>query len=146
MRRSGRPVVDKFEPQERLFYRLDTAYPVGEAPSGLSVRKPDFSTNREALGGKPIYVLLPEYPDYGIAEFKVVSLPASIPSEGGREYSWAPTHVPLEDNYYHSEVRTYKDRIRCEKSSQVNALVYRIFRQRLSEAMRVIKSYERNMI
>ena len=139
-----------FAQTEKLFYRLEIPYEVGERPTGLAVRNPDFSINREKHGCIPAFVLLPNYPDHGIAEFCVSGIPSPIKSSGGPLYSWAVVHVPEEFNYFHSEVHTLKQSgdgneqpygspVRCEKSSQVNKEVFREFRQRLSEAMTVIK-------
>jgi len=141
MLRAGRPDDQEFAADEELYYRLDVAYEVGERPSGLSVRKPDFSVNRSKHGGAPEYVLLPDWPNHGIAKFHVKGLPHKIKSEGDRAYSWKPAHAPEEKNYHHSEIHTYKGTVRAIKSSQINDLVYREFRQRLSEAMIVIRSF-----
>jgi hypothetical protein len=144
MRRAGRPDDQSFGLDERLFYRLDVFYPVGETPTGLSVRKPDFSVNREKHGGLPEYVLIPKWRNFGIAEFRVKRMPGPIRSDGNKLYSWAPVHVPEEENYHHSEVRSFKEGVRALKSSQVSELAYREFRQRISEAMLVIKAFEEN--
>ena len=138
----GRGEDPDFSPEERLFYRLNENYRVGEQPTGLDVHKPDFSVNREKHGGKPEYVLIPDWPDHGIAEFAVGSIPGPITSEGGKVHSWQVKHVPLDENYHHSEIHTYTNGVRASKSHQVNKTVYRIFRQLLSEQMVVIRSFK----
>jgi len=142
MRRRGRPVDQNFEMDERLFYRLEDAYPVGSHPVGLSVRKPDFSVNREKHGGQPEYVLIPDWMHCGVAEFKCSDLPSELRSEGNVPYSWTVLHVPEDLNYHHSEVHTMKSGQNVHKQSQVSTLLYREFRQRLSESMLVIRCAE----
>ncbi len=141
MRQGGRPAIQDFDAQEKLFYRLEEYYPVGASPSGLSIRRPDFSINREKHGGRAEYVLIPNWPDHGIAEFFVDHLPTNLRTAGAVQFTWSPIHVPEENNYFHSEVHTFKNGTRARKSSQLNDLIWREFKQRLSEKMRVIKSY-----
>lgn len=141
MRRDGRSAKQDFTPGEHLYYRLEQSYPIGSVPSGVSLRRPEFSVNRQRHGGKAEYVLIPSWLDHGIAEFEVRGIPKVLTSSGGVEYNWVAYHDPLDENYHHSEVRTYKGTTRLQRGSQVNDLVYREFRQRLSESMIVIKVY-----
>jgi hypothetical protein len=83
-----------FADTEHLYYRLEEAYPIGSHPLGLSIRNPDFSVNREKHGGRPEFVLIPDWPNFGIAEFTVADLPKPIKSSGGVVYSWKSIHVP----------------------------------------------------
>jgi hypothetical protein len=140
MRRSGRPKRQDFDATEKLFYRLEEYYPIGSSPSGLSVRSPNFSVNREKHGGRPEFVLIPRWGHCGIAVFRVQQIPGPITSPGdAMVYSWKVEHDPLEENYHHSEVWTFKKGSRCDPNSNVSKLVKREFRQRLAEAMRVLR-------
>ncbi len=58
-----------------------------------------------------------------------------------RSLTFPVAHDPYEENYHHSEVSTAKNGTRCLKGTQVSQLVKREFRQRLAEAMVVIKAY-----
>lgn len=140
MLRNGRPILPGFEPNERLFYRLEQFYPVDTHPSGLSLRRPEFSVNRQNPNGKPEFVIIPHWLNYGIAEFIVDDIP-SLESEQGIPFTWHPMHLPDDENYYHSEVHTYKRGSRVQKSGQISELVWRVFKQRLGEKMVVTKSY-----
>jgi len=138
----GRPVDPEFQPSERLFYRFEGPYAVGSSPSGLGVRSPDFSVNREKHGGLPEFVLIPNWLTWGIAQFAVKSIPNAIASDGGVVYTWPLHHTPEEENYFHSEITTLKSGVRCTKSSQVNDIVKKEFRQMLAEQMLVVKAFE----
>ncbi len=118
--RRGRPVDPEFDPAERLFYRFEGEYALGSSLRGLQVRSPDFSVNREKHGGLPVYVLIPNWPDLGIAAFTVSSIPGPVSSEGGIKFSWHIEHVPEEINYQHSEIHTFRGtRPRSEKARSV---------------------------
>ncbi len=142
MRRLGRPADPEFQSSERLFYRFEGCHTVDSAPSGLVVRSPDFSVNREKHGGLPEYVLIPNWLTWGIAEFSVESIPGARTSDGGVEYSWSLQHKPEEENYFHSEITTLKSGEPCTKSSQVNDIVKKEFRQALAEKMLVVKAFD----
>ena len=141
MHRQGRPTDPNFASNERLFYRFEGHYTVGSVPRGLAVRSPDFSVNREKHGGIAEYVLIPDWPDWGIAEFEVGSIPPAKASEGAVSYSWSLQHEPEEHNYFHCEITTLKAGVRCRKSSQVSELVKKEFRQALAERMIVVREF-----
>ena len=140
MQRGDREPRQDFEPNEMLFYRLEQFYELGSHPSGLSIRRPEFSVNREKHGGQAMFVLIPNWLNHGVAEFKHADIPGPLDSSGGNRFSWKVAHEPENDNYYHSEVRTYRHNARAKKSSQINDEVWRVFKQLLSEKMIVIKS------
>jgi hypothetical protein len=143
MRRRGRPADPEFEPSECLFYRFEGGrHAIGSVPRGLEVRSPDFSVNREKHGGVAEYVLFPDWPDWGIAEFKVGSIPAAIASTADVLFSWSLQHEPEEENYFHSGISTLKSGVPCRKSSQVSELVKKEFRQTLAEKMLVVREFQ----
>jgi len=51
-------------------------------------------------------------------------------------------HKPEEVNYFHSEITTLRAGVPCKKSSQVNELVKKEFRQVLAERMLVVKAFQ----
>ena len=129
---------NNFTPAERLFLRLN---PVGWVPEVASqqkiplneVRFPDFSVNREKYS-RPEDVLRPNWPDYGIASFRVMDVPESLVHEQtGHQFDFRVEHVPEPDNYAHSEVRTYEggQRARREPSKAVRLRFRAILQQRI---------------
>jgi len=142
--RNGRPVDPVFDLAEQLYHRC-TAGSTLEDPQqpGLfrlkpsSLRCPDFSVNRQKYS-QPEDVLLPSYQEMGVAAFAVGDVPSSIISPGGVVLEFRVEHVPLEENYAHAEVRSYKDSARILESSKVPDRVKSEFRQRLSEKSVVI--------
>lgn len=106
MRRNGRAQDSVFEPAEKLFRRYMRGHFVGGKFSGLglSLANPP-STNREKYS-EPADVIFSETNEWaywGVLSFQVQHLPAAFPADAP-EFSFMPTHVPLEDNYAHSEV------------------------------------------
>lgn len=140
---NGRGADQDFSESEMLFYRLKMPCGnAGDRPSGLDMEYPDFSVNREKHGGIPEFVLLPKWLTCGIGEFRKGDIPGPDTSDGGIEYSWPIIHVPEDMNYYHSEIQTFKSGVHCHRSSQVNKIVFRRFRQRLAEAMTITRQFD----
>ena len=54
-------------------------------------------------------MLIASYERFGIVSFQVKDVPPRIFSGGATEFEFGVTHDPEEDNYSHSEVRTYKN-------------------------------------
>lgn len=113
--RDGRDVDDNFEPREKLYHRFNKLQQSEGVLYPASIRFPDFSVNRGKYS-EPNDVLLYDYPsviDWGVASFKVEDIPPPHTTGEGTEYettySFAVKHVPIEENYSHSEVRTYKN-------------------------------------
>jgi len=52
------------------------------------------------------------YRDWYVAGVQVAGIPEPIATAGGVTYSFAPTHVPFDDLYSHSEIRASKDGVR----------------------------------
>ena len=74
--------------------------------SAMSVNRSKYSEPGDVL-----YSLYPKYIDWGVAEFRVEDLPASLESEDESVFEWKVEHAPEEGNYAHSEVRTYRNGI-----------------------------------
>ena len=107
MYRRGRPVDPLFEPSENLYRRCQADQIVGRIlPQAF--RSPSFSVNRGKYS-EPQDVLIPSYERWGVAGFQVKDVPSRIVSSGGTQFEFRIDHIPEEDNYSHSEVRTYKN-------------------------------------
>lgn len=135
--RNGRSVDSVFAPEERLYLRFPReSYDhinCGLLPS--AIRSPvDQSVNRGKYSD-PADVLLPHWPDWGIALLEVRDVPKELQST--ITYRIRVEHDPLEDNYAHTEIRAYKGdpeaRIMKIRSTQVK----KEFRTRLSNLARI---------
>jgi hypothetical protein len=142
--RRGRSDDQEFEPSEELYHRCtegstyeDPVQPNLWRLKPSALRSPDFSVNRQKYS-QPEDVLLPNYQGWGVVSFTVGDVPASIASQGQVVFDFRVEHVPDEDNYAHSEVRTFRGGQRVLASSKVPETVKSLFRQRLSERTRVI--------
>ncbi len=137
MYRRGRPVDPIFAPSEDLYYRCQLEHVLENRLLPTALRFPDFSVNR-AKYSQPEDVLVPSYVLWGIAAFKVEDLPSERQSDANTFYTWNVVHDPNEDNYAHSEVRTYKNG-HYGKDLNVSKMIKKEFRQILSDRARILK-------
>ena len=117
MYRKGRPTIDDFDENERLYRRVHPDYFSSVNFNGgrlpiYSVALPDCSVNRSVPNGQPDYVLYDTTREiylsgWGIVAFSVEHIPDSIEYEGTGKYVSRVFHVPEELNYYHSEIRMF---------------------------------------
>lgn len=126
-----------FEPHEFLYYRISVKGPVGSRPAGVDIRLPEDSVNR-AKYSEPEDVLYPNYFHLGVAQFKVGSLPEPRQA-GDLVFRLTVEHDPEEDNYAHSEVRSYRQGLRVTHSGKIPVLVKAEFRQLIAEAMAICR-------
>lgn len=105
LRRRGRAAVQEFSSDERLFRRVTPHHPLDSEgfvlPPGVPL--PDLSVNREKYS-EPEDVLIGHPDAVGIAAAVVGDIPAEIDG-----YEFLPVHDPQEDNYSHTEIRTFRD-------------------------------------
>jgi hypothetical protein len=106
MRRKGRGEDQAFDAAEKLFRRYTRAhYTNGQfSNTGFSFSSPQ-SVNREKYSepADTLFSESDEFENWGVLSFKAEDLPATFPPNNPR-YSFLPKHVPMEDNYAHSEV------------------------------------------
>ena len=142
LKQNGRPAVQEFDPQERLFQRFDKLIEEGGHLYPAQVRFPDFSVNRERFS-EPEDVLLPIYLDWGIVAFKVEDIPGEKVTGAGTSketvYTFIIVHVPQLENYSHSEVRTRKNGVYNKKFRIESKGVKRYFRYILSERLETLR-------
>lgn len=136
MFRRGRPADENFGREEKLYYRCQAQHVDGQRLLPQAIRFPNFSVNRSKYS-EPEDVLIPSYQDWGISMFSVGDIPEPESTDENTHYSWRVTHDPLEDNYAHSEVRTFKNNIYTDKL-QVPKTIKKKFRQILSERITII--------
>jgi hypothetical protein len=132
MFRNNRPKVD-IDPTERLFRRVSPDDWGEPHPEVDALDIPDMSVNRGRPIGEPIWVLLEsdEYSDWGIVYFVAGEIPSRMSHSDGSEFTFQTVHVPLEENYPHSEIWAYKNGER----SQAKRLFDRDFSLRWRNAL-----------
>jgi len=107
-------------------------------PEGVDIRLPEDSVNRGKYS-EPGDVLFPNYFHLGVAEFPVSKIPTprSFTDQQGnvKDYELKVEHDPKEENYAHSEVRAFRERLRVTHSGKIPITVKSEFRQLIAEAM-----------
>jgi hypothetical protein len=139
MLRNGRPIDPIFLPDEALYIRFDQIE--NEIVHPACIRAPVQSVNRSKYS-KPEWVLLAKYPQFlkwGYGSFKVSDIPESITSDTGVTHGFKIEHEPLEDNYSHSEVRSYKNGKIVKRKNDAIRLKYRVI---LSQKIIILKTPE----
>lgn len=137
MFRQDRPVDSEFSPTEDLYHRCLARHVVDKRLLPEAIRFPNFSVNRSKYS-EPEDVLIPQYSQWGVATFQVKDLPPQRSTDTNTTYTWQVVHDPLEENYAHSEVRTYKNGHYSE-TLDVPKTIKKEFRQVLSDKARIIK-------
>lgn len=107
-----------FAPDESLFQRCLKMHLDREgrlSPPGLP--SPAYSVNREKFGpAEDVLIPLEQYGEYGISTYRVRDIPTPILNEG-IEYSFVVLHLPLAENYHHSEVQTHTGGVEIERKA-----------------------------
>jgi hypothetical protein len=106
MKRNGRAEDVVFEPTEKLFRRYKSEHFIGGRFSnmGLSFENaPSVNREKYSQPSDVIFSETDEFQNWGVLSFQAQYLPPLFPLEHP-EYSFFAKHVPLEDNYGHSEV------------------------------------------
>lgn len=102
----------------------------------------NWSVNRQKYS-EPEDVLVPDWPDWGIAAFRVADIPLSLESASGSRFDFRVEHVPLEENYAHSEIRTYKNGLYVENPDPPQTIKKK-FRQMLSDRSTILHRPQAN--
>src|SRR5690349_3120390 len=106
MYQRDRQIVPHFDSEERLYLRYFREHFVdGQLATG-GIRFPRTSVTRGSLS-EPEDALFSEdgrYNGLGVVEFRVSDIPERITQEQGPTYVFFVRHVPLHDNYSHSEI------------------------------------------
>jgi hypothetical protein len=134
--RQGRPADPDFLPSELLFRRIHPRQFLEGRVDETSLESPDFSVNREKYSVPGDVVA--QHAGFGICAFRVRDIPPRIQSGDGRVFTFPVEHVPEEDNYSHSEVRTYCDGERVLKPKKAPNTVRTEFRILLFKDNKVV--------
>ena len=146
MYRRKRPEDQNFRPSEDLYMRYKDrgfSIPTQPAPSAAQIireliRPTDQSVIRSKYS-QPEDVLFPGYFSWGILAFPVSDIPGSLFTGTGILIQFKLTHVPLWNNYAHSEIRAFGGQSHKRRDRLSNG-VRREFRRRMKDGnARIIK-------
>ena len=137
MSRNGRAADQEFAAAERLFRRYVKAHYVDGQFTGIGLSLEHApSTNREKYSElvDVLFSVTDEYAGWGVLSMTVQDVTMTLPADVAR-YSFSARHVPLEENYAHSEILC--DRVEptgqhVEPSPSVRKLYRTIIGQRAS--------------
>jgi hypothetical protein len=106
MYRRDRPVVPHFDSHELLYLRFGLDDFVDGQLVTAALRIPGQSVNRGSFSSPEDVLFHPEgdYNGLGAVEFKVEDIPVTVVGEQDSTFMFFMQHVPLEENYSHSEV------------------------------------------
>lgn len=118
MVRNGRGCDSEFHGWHPLYYRCTKEDLIDGKFIGARVRLPNTSVNWGKYS-KPWDVVF-DNKGCGIVMWCVRGLPAELPTvlpdKNAKVHSFSPGHVPLDQNYSHSEIWCFKEGKRVEKS------------------------------
>jgi hypothetical protein len=113
MYRLGRPVVETFRSDEQLYrrYRREDIVNGKITPAALKFPKKNDNTGQSvnrSLLSKPEDALWSDakrYDGWGVYQFPATCLPRNVLcSHTGRKFTFFPKHVPIWNNYAHTEI------------------------------------------
>jgi hypothetical protein len=109
MKRQGRPVDPEFLPAEKLFRRYQRTHIVDGVFTGVGLSFEEAPSVNRAKYGESGDVLFSEaeeeFAGWGVLSWEVRQIPTPQPGPPEQpRFTIVPKHVPLENNYAHSEI------------------------------------------
>jgi len=110
MLRSNRPRVELFDDDEMLYRRVAPADWNPRRINRAAMALPDMSVIRSQYG-HPEWARLEksEHALWAVVGFRVGDVPKTIQHAGMEFWSFLVKHIPLDENYPHSEVWAFRD-------------------------------------
>jgi hypothetical protein len=139
----GRTPDPIFLPEEELFIRFNQIDGSGKVAIS-EIRYDNQSGNRSKYCSKPSYILLPNYGNWGYGSISVkdiLDIPEIITAKSGVTNSCEVAHMPLKDNYSHSEIWTYRNGVRVTNNNKKRKIGL-LFRLEISQKINIIKNPE----
>ena len=132
MKKNGRPRIPAFDPDEYLYRRVMPEQWDEAAIDIDAIELPDMSVNRSSLG-PPQWVRLEEErcKDWAVVGFKVKDIPTDILHLGVYFYTFNVLHIPLENNYPHSEVWCYLNGVHINAKRNLDKALHQRWREKL---------------
>ena len=144
MRKNGRPKIKDFDPDEYLYRRVIPEQWSEEGIDIDAIELPDMSVNRSSLG-PPEWVRLKEErcKDWAVIGFRVKDIPTDIQHLGVDLYTFSPMHIPLEDNYPHSEVKCFRNGSHINAKKNLDYALHQRWREKLLWKIKtILKPYQ----
>lgn len=138
MLRNGRPEDQVFEQDELLYRRYVQEHWHDNFLVQAHFNFPETSVNREKYSQPEdaLFSANRHFDGWGVLEFAVRSIPAQLEDDQGVRYACFPRHVPLEENYSHSEIWCERENDRGHPAKP-SAITRKKFRAILSQHVRV---------
>lgn len=137
LKRNSRPKDEIFAPDEYLFRRVE---PDLWRESGVdidAVMLPNMSVYRQKYS-LPEWALLEsdQLADWAVVGFKVRDLPSPLMHLGVQLHTFEPRHIPLDENYAHSEVWAFRDGVHIHAKRDIDRILHARWRERLVTQLR----------
>ncbi len=132
MLRKGRPRDPHFEPDEFLFRRVHPDYWHERLVDRAAIGLPDMSVGRGKYG-YPEWLRVEglEFRDWAVVGFQVKDLEGELLHQGIEKWTFEARHVPLEENYPHSEVWAFKDGVHVQAKDKFDPVMHLRWKDKL---------------
>lgn len=141
-----RDVDNSFCNWHLLYRRFASEDLIGNRLNPIKIAYKNTSVNWSKYS-KPWDVVY-DYPSHGYGQIMVNYLPSELPKEippgsNPKLHSFFPEHKPLEDNYSHSEIVTFKENTKIQGNVELPSIVKKEFRTIISDKT-LILSYPKS--
>jgi hypothetical protein len=139
MLKNGRQADQEFQLDEYLYRRVPLElWDDGDDPIEVAaVELPDMSVIRGKYG-HPEWTRLQseEYSEWGVIGFQVEGIPPRLQHLGVFVWTFNTCHVPLGNNYPHSEVRAYENGVHINAKNRLDPDLHLRWREMLLRKIR----------
>lgn len=136
MLKNQRPRVQEFDANELLYRRvpLDLWEDPADDIEVDAVALPDMSVLRSRFA-HPEWARLEDdaHAEWGVIGFQVHNIPSDLLHLGVFKWTFGPRHVPLDENYPHSEVWAYENAQHINAKDRIDPDLHLRWRHRLLE-------------
>jgi hypothetical protein len=139
----GRTPDPIFLPEEEFFIRFKQIDGSGNVAIS-EIRYVDQSGNRSKYCSRPSYILLPNYDNWGYGSISIkdiLDIPEIITAKSGETNPCEVAHMPLTDNYSHSEIWTYRNGVRVTNNNKKRKIGL-LFRIEICQKINILKNPE----
>jgi hypothetical protein len=143
--RNGRPRDDAFTDEEVLYRRVEPGNWHQRLIDIAAIALPDMSVGRSKYG-HPEWLRLEgeQYADWAVVGFRVGDIPRELLHVGTDTWTFTVRHLPLDDNYPHSEVWGYRNGAHMNAKAALEPDVHLRWRSQLRWRIRTfLRPYER---
>ena len=144
MLRNGRSKDQDFRPDEYLYRRVPLVLWDFTGVDIDAIELPDMSVVRSKYG-HPEWARLEsdECIHWGVIGFRVGDIPAKLLHLGVFTWTFGPRHVPLEENYPHSEVWAFENSTHVSAKNRLDPQLHLRWREMLLRRIKtIIRPYE----